>query len=218
MEEIWYKPIVPTRSTTPRSPPRTFRAAWSCGIRRFAFRNEFHCEVVHGFDILLHRRRPLSSANGLDGFCGNPKTDGGRMVRVPHVLGRPVLRHDKDRQLVQLRRHTREPLAACKARAGARFLCEVPSAGGNHHQSERTTDITAWPAENALHVFFLLWSQLVPVVGRLDAIAPETRDRLPGLDLPSALARKRECGDCREADNRCGKKFMVHEHFPWNNA
>ena len=103
------------------------------------------------------------------------------MVRVPYVLGRPVLGDDEDRKLVQLRRNGRETLAAGEARVGDRLLREIAELGADHHHAERPRDVRARTGQDALDVLLLLRRQRVVVVRRRDAVAAQTRHSLAQL-------------------------------------
>ena len=169
--------MVPTRSTTPLSPPRTAFAAVQGRVAHGPRRDELGREVVDGGDVFLHRGRRLADADRLDELGRQPHPDAVGMVRVPDVFGRPVLRHDQDRQLVQLGRNTPEPGLAGEAR-----VREAPSATGR--PAWGATIITpsgpVMPLRGPLRMLatyaFCSGRQRVVVVRRRDAVAFEIRD------------------------------------------
>jgi hypothetical protein len=78
------------------------------------------------------------------------------MMRVPHVLSRPVLGNDQNRQLVQFRRDARESFTPGEARVGDRLLGKIAKLRGHHHDAKRPGDVAPRTAENTFDVLFLL--------------------------------------------------------------
>ena len=140
-------------------------------------RHELGREVVDGGDVLVHAGRRLADADRLDDLGGQPIPHARGVVGVPDVFSRPVLRHDKDRQLVELRRDDREPVPAGEARVGDRLLRQVAQRGRDHHHAQRSGDVAPRPAQDAGDVRLLFCRQGVVVGRRLDPITSKPRHR-----------------------------------------